>query len=233
METVNSYPIPQLKTETTIDFINSTSLERLENGIKKLEGVGDILALIQGIAIVKIESEALYNEAGFQCLNDYRKLQTQRYNMPKQTLSDRRRIGEGWLAFGEELKNFALDGHISKIRYLNKALERHKDKKKVVQAFKTKTAREFQEYALGPKLLETNFPDVDIEIKDDEILLDGEALLTLDEELTEEEKNFISSILLTAYKVRKGGYLVHISGVYDMGEAKAVDNFIKKRRSSL
>jgi len=51
------------------------------------------------------------------------------------------------------------------------------------------------------------------------------------EELPEAERSFIGKLLKAGYKARKGDCIPHVVAVYDDGEARAVDNFLKKHRA--
>jgi len=44
-------------------------------------------------------------------------------------------------------------------------------------------------------------------------------------------RKWISGLMERAYNARHGGNLAHVVEVYDEGEARAVDNFLKKLRS--
>ena len=56
-------------------------------------------------------------------------------------------------------------------------------------------------------------------------------LLAVEEELPAEERDFIAKTLKAAYRARRGDCLAHVVPVYDEGEARAVDNFLKKLRA--
>jgi hypothetical protein len=46
-----------------------------------------------------------------------------------------------------------------------------------------------------------------------------------------EEKTWLADVVSHAYQARSGGNVAHIVSVYDKGEARAVDNFLKKLRA--
>lgn len=137
------------------------------------------------------------------------------------------------MAWRKHLGKKDLSGHASKLRYLDIALERHGDRKLVLERFWRMGRHEFEAWARGPRLLsEGGLPDVDCRILDGELLLDGEPVLALEEGLDEGERDFIASTLQAAYRARAGQCLAHVVAVYDQGEARAVDRFLKERRGA-
>lgn len=74
-------------------------------------------------------------------------------------------------------------------------------------------------------------PDVDLTYSRGVIALDGEPVLSYDDELPEAERSFIGKLLKAGYKARRGDCIPHVVAVYDDGEARAVDNFLKKHRA--
>jgi type IV secretory pathway TrbF-like protein len=55
-------------------------------------------------------------------------------------------------------------------------------------------------------------------------------MLAFEEDLEPEERDFIGKILQAAYRARRGSLVPHVVAVYDQGEARAVDNALKKIR---
>ena len=230
---LNEYPVPAFAAEAAIDFLDSRSLDELEEGIRRLDTVGELMGLVQGVAIVKIESEGLWQEAGYANLRAYRIDQAARLGMPASTISTRRRVAEAWLAWRKHLGRKDLSGHASKLRYLDIALEQHGDRKLVMERFWKMGRHEFEAWARGPRMLEAGgLPDVDCRLLDGELLLDGEPVLELDDSLDEAERTFIAQTLQAAYRARAGNCLPHVVACYDQGEIRAVERFIKERRAS-
>lgn len=232
MPDLNEYPVPVFEAEAAVDFLESRSLEDLEEGIRRLETVGDLMSLVQGVAIIKIESEGLWMEAGFPNLRAYRIEQSARLGIPASTISTRRRVAEAWLAWRKFLGRRDLSGHASKLRYLDAAMERHEDRRLVLDRFWKLSRHDFEAWAKGPRLLDGGLPEVDARIQDGTLLLDGEPVLELDDGLDEEERSFIASTLQAAYRARAGNCLAHVVACYDPGEARAVDRFLKERRAA-
>jgi len=198
---------------------------------RRVESTSELLALVQGIAVVKIEREGLWHQGGYHSLQEYRIAQNERLGMPRQTLSHRRKMAEGYLDNRKLLARVPLAGNLLKLELLSEALTVYEDRREVLQHFKADSYREFLEW-VRPRITAPDLPDVSLSIDDGEIALDGVPLLAFDEDLAVDERTFISQGLRDLYRARRGGCLAHVVPVYDAGEARAVDNFIRKRRAS-
>lgn len=75
-------------------------------------------------------------------------------------------------------------------------------------------------------------PSIDVEMNKGKVAIDGRVILTVSTSVENGERQFVIDLLSTAYRSRKGGLIPHIVPVYDKGEARVVDNFLKKYRSS-
>ena len=224
------YSLPDMDNHIELGFLDEDNLSVLETGIRKASGASEFLSLALGIAIVKIEREGLWMQAGYKNLREYRIAQSERLGMPKQTISQRRQIAEGWMLARGLLSGFPLAGHVAKLQYLEKAVRLHKNKRQVLERFKKDSFREFVSFA-RPGRLEPELPDVDIAIRKDRIMLSGAALLSLAPALSQEERDFIFDTLKAAYRARAGNCLAHVVSVYDAAEARWVDKAIRDHRA--
>jgi hypothetical protein len=222
------YDVPDMDPDVRIDFLDSQDLTEIEDGIKKIEATTDFLGLIQGVAIVRIEREGFWRQAGFANLRAYRVEQAGRLGLPPSTLSNRRTIGTAYLDNKKLLRRVDLRGNVAKLYLLDEALAAH-PAKEVIDAIKSMSYREFKKY-IRPDLIESDYPDVAFTERDGGFLLDGIEVLHAAAGLSGDEKDFVSDILRAAYKARKGNLIPHVVPVYDKGEARAVDNFLKKYR---
>jgi hypothetical protein len=225
------YDVPELDADLNVDFMDGEDLESIEDGIRKIAVTSDLLALIQGVAIVRVEREGIWRQGGFDNLRAYRIAQGERLGMPRSTISLRRKTAEGWLDNRKLIGKFALAGHVSKLTLLSEALRKFEDRREVIAHFKADTYREFRDL-VRPRRLESGLPDVDLHVDASEISLDGVPMLAFDEDLAAEERTFIAQGLRDLYRARRGNLIAHVVPVYDAGEARAVDNFLKKLRSS-
>lgn len=223
------YDVPNLEADLEVDFLDAPELEAMEEGIRKIAATNDLLALVQGVAIVRIEREGLWRQAGFETLHGYRVEQGSRLAMPRSTISNRRRIAEAYLENRKFLGKVDLSGHVQKLIFLPAALSRY-ERREVLSHFKTDSYRDFKAFAV-PTLPRPDLPDVDLSVRDGELMLDGEGLMEFAEELPDEEREFVTRTLKAAYRARRGSCLAHVVPVYDEGEARAVDNFLKKLRA--
>ena len=227
---VTLYEVPELADDLDVDFLSTRDLEEIEEGIRQIQYTGDLLALVQGIAICKIEREGLWMQADYPNLRAYRIDQLERLGMPKSTVSRRRQVGEGFLDNRKSLGKFPLHGHVEKLRYLNEAVRRF-GKRDAVGKFKTMSFREFVDW-VRPLGIAEYLPTVDVALSDDGILVGGEAALLWPTEYPVRERKWLGSVVEKAFKARAGGNLAHVVSVYDAGEARAVDLFLKRHRES-
>lgn len=225
---VAPYEPPELSAEIGVDFLESTDLSDLEGGIRKIERATDLLALIQGLGIVKIEREGLWQQAGFRSLRDYQKDQAKRLNMPGPTISSRRRIGEAWIQYRKDLAEFPLQGHVAKLRFFGQAMKLHQKKTLVLKHFREDSFRDFVRFSRPER---PELQEVASSLRAGVLYIDDSPVARVDAGLSEEERAFIETVLRRAYTARRGNLVPHIVPVYDKGEARAVDNFLKKYRS--
>lgn len=225
------YEIPALDADVEVDFIDSDDLEQIEAGIRRVEATTDLLALIQGIAVVKIEREGLWRQGGYETLQGYRTAQNERLGLPRQTLSNRRKMAEGYLDNRKLLARVSLDGHLTKLALLSEAIRVHGDRREVLSHFKADTYREFRDW-VRPALPRPELPEVELRIRGDSVFLDGVEALSFGAELPAERRTLIADQLRAAARAWAGSCLAHVVPCYDEGEARAVDAFLKRYRAS-
>lgn len=224
------YEVPELDADVEVDFIDSDDLEKIEDGIRSVGEVSDFLALVQGIAIVRIEREGLWRQAGFESLHEYRISQNERLGLPRQTISVRRKMGEGYIDNRKLLSRVKLKGNLTKLALLSDALRAHEDPREVLAHFKADTFRDFRDWVY-PQLPPPELPEVEFRIRGDSVFLDGVEALTFGEELPADRRSLIADQLRAAARAWAGSCLAHVVPCYDEGEARAVDNFLKKHRA--
>lgn len=223
------YSPPPVPEEFDLEFLSGRTLEDLEEGIRNLATATDLLALAQGCAVLKIEREGLYREAGYESERAYQADLPTRLKMARSTISERRKMADAWLTYRKNLARTHLEGHVNKLIFLDRAVGRV-GQADAMAAFRSMSYRDFREYARGPRR-EAVLSDVSFSMDGDDLLLDGDPLLSLADGLDEGEAAFIVSTLKAAYRARKGNLIAHVVAVYDPGEARAVDNFLKKFRA--
>lgn len=229
MKELVKYGVPTVFDDFDVSFVGSMVLDNLENGIRELSRATDLLALVQGVAIVKVEQEKLWMQAGFPNLRAYRIAQAERLDMPRTTISLRRQTAEGYLAYQKELAGVDLNRKVSYLQYLSAAVERH-GTKKAVEALQSMTFREFAAWASPAALEEPGLEDVEFSFRKGDIVIEGRTVGKLSEEIPPEEKDFIAYLLRSGYKARKGGASPYVVPVRSDEERKAVDGVIKKLR---
>lgn len=195
-----------------------TTVEYLVDGEEGQEYVRDL-----------VRREGLWRQGGHNNLKAYRIAQNERLGMPRQTVSRRRLAGEGYLDNRKALGKFPLKGHVEKLRLLNEAVDKF-GKREAVTKFKSSTLKEFIRW-VRPSQLVAELYRVKAIVDDQGILIEGKPKVYWSNELDELERKWISGLMERAYNARNGGNLAHVVEVYDEGEARAVDNFLKKLRS--
>ena len=146
------YEVPMGDTDISIDFMDAADLETIEGGLRRLDGGIALLALIQGLGILKIEREGLWMQGGFHTLQGYREAQGKRLGMPRQTISNRRKCAEGFEDNRKLLAKVPLEGNVSKLALLNEALQLH-EKKEVLVHFKADSYQEFLSWIRPRRIL--------------------------------------------------------------------------------
>jgi hypothetical protein len=229
-EPAKAFELPALSNNVEADFIQSDSLEDIEEGIRTIDRTTGMLRIIQGLAILKAES--LWDQSGLSSLQAYREAANKRYGMSRASVSNLRKIAYAWSDNVRLLRKIDLAGKAFHLLYLDTAIQRYQDKKLVVDHLKKDSARDFAAWARGdsdePRVV---LPDVDLTYARGKLALDGEPIMAFEDSLPEAERSFIGRLLKAGYKARRGDCIPHVVSVYDEGEARAVDNFLKKHRA--
>ena len=215
------YEIPDLQDDLELDFIDSDNLEELEEGIQKIGLASDLLALVQGVAILKVENHGLWRQAGFDNLRAYRIAQSDRLKIPRSTLSTRRGIAQAWLDNRKALGNVDLSGHVQKLVFLPEAIENY-GRREAISHFKNDTFREFKAW-VRPREEEEVLPDVDIQVHEDKIVLEGKGILEFSAKVPAKEREFVADVLRAAYRERKGNLHPYVIGLYEASQGKILE----------
>lgn len=225
------------KPDYSLDFLSSEDLDELEEGIKEtIQGV-DTANLVVAIAIAKIDKRALYIQAGYKSYLEYLDKAQDRLNMSRQTISDYKRIGETYIQYKNELQKagFKEEGNLHKLRFLQRALERHRPGE-VFPRLTKDSLRKFIDYATVDSSDRSDSQPVpqyipDIKITDHQIIVDGHNILRFTKDLDERAKKELAVYLKRIYEVRATGNTPYILDIYDQNEARAVESFLRRRRA--
>ena len=224
------YEPPELSEDVAAEFLESSSLEDIEAGIQKVERASDLLSLIRGLGIIKIEREGLWQQAGYRSLWEYQRVQAQRLGIPGTTITASRRIAEAWIDHRKYLEPIPLQGNVAKLRFFNAALKLHSDRRLVLKHYREDSFRDFVRFSRpAPK---EEVVDVSASVRAGVLYIDDRPVASVATDLAEDERDFLTGIIRRAYSARKGNLLPHVVAVYDQGEARAVDSFLKKYRAS-
>lgn len=229
-EPAKPFELPALSGDVRTGFLESCDLPVVEEGIRTIERTTSMLRIIQGIAILKAES--LWDQSGLASLQAYRENANQRYGLSRASISNLRKIAYAWSDHVRYLRKIDMTGKALHLLYLDEAIQKHQDKKLVFEHFKADSQRDFIAFARGESKPESDpLPDVDLTFKGSRILLDGKMMMAVSDDLPDDERNFVASTLRAAYRARTGNRIAHVVAVYDEGEARAVDNFLRKYRA--
>ena len=89
--------LPVEELDVNVSF--SESLKDEEADIVSIQVTTDLLGLVQGVKIARIEREGLWRQGKWSNLRAYRIDQAERLKFPKSTLSLRRAWGEAWIDY--------------------------------------------------------------------------------------------------------------------------------------
>jgi hypothetical protein len=226
------YQLPNLSVDLEVDFLYSDDLSVVEQGALSVGVTTDLLALVQGMAIVRIERDGLWMQAGYANLREYRIAQAARLSMPRSTISNRRRIAEAWLTHRKLLAKVALEGRIQKLLYVSAALDKHQDRKAVLDHFRKDPVDAFKAWALPDIEPEGIQPEAEVKAGTEGISVSGKLSLLWATDYPADERRWLGGVVERAYRARSGGNMAHVVSVYDAGEARAVDLFLKRHRES-
>lgn len=237
----DKYALPpsQSQRDYKLDFVHSNNLEEIEAGIKEtIRGVS-WANLTLCLAFAKIDGEALYVQAGYKSYLQYLDQAEERVSMPRQTISDYKRMGETYLKYKADLQlsGFKEEGNLHKLRFLERALELH-NPDEVFKRIANDSFRGFKDYAAGGSPSER--PDSrpvrqyipEIHITPKRIMVDGRNILNFSRDLDERTREELTDYLKKIYEVRAAGNRPYVLNVYDEQEAQAVERYLQRYRRS-
>ena len=127
------------------EFGKSDDLVDLEKGLLEMEKVMDQIVLAYGLTILRIEEEGLWKQSKAPNLWTYQINHLQELGIPKQTISNRRRIARGYMANKDLLEGVDLRDRLSKLIHLSKAIEKY-GKEDAMKHFLSDSWREWTAY---------------------------------------------------------------------------------------
>lgn len=246
-KTADTRYLTKMAREYSLDFLDSDDLSEIEEGIRQTQQGIVHANLAVAIALARIERSALYTQAGYTYFRDYLKDSDNRLQMPRQTMHDYLRIGQVFLDHQHGLitAGFDRNGPMHNLRYLPAAIEHH-DPQQAYRNCARMSFREFKRFAREeeePSVPEEwrkrrekpvggqQAPEPSVEITPKQIRVDGKNILRLDPDLAERTRDDLSQYLRQIYRIRAAGNTPVVLEVYDDGEARAVENYLKRLRA--
>jgi DNA mismatch repair ATPase MutL len=220
--------------KTAIQAFSTKDIGTIEQTMIALANNAKAAILLIGIGCVIIDREALYESLGYTSYLDYAKHLYEGQGMAPQTISDAKIIAEVFIDHFSNLNKagFKIENNAHKLRYLKVALQKYSHaKSSVYKKIAASTFSEFKEWATASDEPDTSYKPV-IKVTATKILIDGNDILNLSEDLPEGEREYLSKYLGEVYKIRATGNEPFIMETYDAGEQRAILTFQKKFRAS-
>ena len=128
--------------DDVFSFTESQDLDDLEEGLVYLENLSDKIQIVQGLTILRIENSGIWRQH-HETLREYRIDQVARLGIPKQTISDRRKVARGYLLCQDLLRGVSLRGRTTKLAYLPEVVDAL-GQKAAMELFTSSSARVWQ-----------------------------------------------------------------------------------------
>lgn len=126
---------------------------------------------------------------------------------------------------------FQEEGHLHKLRYLERALEAHSPQT-VFKRIGMDSYRKFREFASkeAPSGKESAVFIPEIKVTARRVTVDGINLLNFSRDISEPIREELGGYLKRIYEIRSRDNVPHIVDVYDEGEARAIENYLRRHR---
>lgn len=213
-------------------FLESEDLKEIEEGVREvMQHVGYSIIAI-GLAFYRIEKDALFVQAGKTGYIEYLVDAEDRVGLPVSTISDYKRIGEAYAKWRSDLEKVKFDERqgVHKLRHIDAAVKIH-PKGEVFKKLVKLSYKEFTAWARGRFDDKADEPKVSIEVRKNQILVDGKNILNVPADLPDSERDKLVQRLERIYKIEAAGNEPFIVETYGSGEQRAIDNFLKKFRA--
>lgn len=127
-------------------FGQSDDLNELEQGLLEMRKVMDQIVLAFGLTVLRIEEEGLWKQSGAPNLRTYRIEHLERLKIPKQTISNRRRIARGYMENKKALEGISLTDNLQKLVHFSRAVSKY-GKAETLKHFQEDTLEEWEKFA--------------------------------------------------------------------------------------
>lgn len=220
------------------DLIFSEKLEDVETGIKKLNTISETLWLLSAITLYSlVYNEDMYKQSGLMW-SDYVAQSKQRLGMSKIELSRQLSSARFFIKYYDKLEKKGWTPFESKIKLAQAelALELSGNINDVINHLIKDSYADFTAWYSQFKLLPAQtskdyWVRSDIEIKNKKIKVNGIEPVTINSELSAEDKALLEKSIVQIFDALKNGYKPAIIPVYDDKEEKRVLILRDKARS--
>ena len=228
---------PEPEESVSLDFVHDDDLEKIEVGIKETQKGIDTANLAIALAIVRIDRESLYAQAGFKSATEYFREADIRLNMPKQTVSVYRKIGQAYLEYKEQLKKngFEEEGNLYKLIYLDRALENH-TQEEVFKNINSISLRKFKDFAYSsnesmrmdsPKNIES-FTDYSVSVTKRGVKVDDTYIVEYSDGIDDSLRKDVSKAVKEAFRLHQSNTGTLVLDVETIEEKKEMNRFFKE-----
>lgn len=126
-------------------FGSSDDLKELEQGLLEMRKVMDQIVLAFGLTVLRIEEEGLWKQSGLPNLRTYQIEHLEQLNIPRQTISTRRRIARGYMENKKYLGEVDLTDNLSKLIHFSRAVAKHGEAE-TLKHFQEDTLSEWEDF---------------------------------------------------------------------------------------
>jgi hypothetical protein len=197
--------LPIGPTAYSLEWFKDMPIEEVEEGIRSAVKMVSASILSIGIALCYIE-RAGFMAAGFREWSEYLEAAEDRISLPKQTVSDYRRIGDTYLRYRSWLQEIGYTEScgLHKLRYLDRLFESHRKP------------------TIKKSLLDMSFRQMRA------LLADSHGKLKVTEH---DRETYYQKVEKQIDKVLEEGHIPYLVGVYDRGEMNVIHRALKIHRS--
>lgn len=193
-----------------LELLNSTNLEEIENGIKKLNEYTEKCWLLSSIVLyTMVYDKNLYEQSGLSWV-EYLAQSRSRLNMDKRDVTEQLSSARFFIKNHKKLveAGWKPSGSSRKMARAELALELSGDLDLTIQHLANDTWKDFNDWYSGYRvrvLMESPSPIKEIEIRKNEFLIGGKIAVTISDDLDEEDRLKLQVYLNKIFTAMKNG----------------------------
>ena len=221
-------------------FINLTSLEDVENGIRQLNDASNSAWLLSSLLLYQcVYDKKLFSQSGIDSWEDYVFNAKKRLGMSRQQVSRSLMAAKFFIEYNDKLMEKGYTPKVfQSLAFAYNAVNQVGDVDTVIDHLINDSAHDFEDWFRSfkdvQKLDAPNADSIrdDIEITADSVTIGGQSLFTMSSDVEEKDKEQFMSLISQVYAAVKDGYEPAIIPVLDENEAKVLVKLRDKDRQS-